>query len=261
MREGGRRARATGSPRSSRTSPRSRDTERSIASVVIPSALQGKAAVRLTLSHPRLVVTLLTMLSYGACVYLCTAAATWLVIGEHAAAQRHLHAAHLRQQIAADELATFKIRLRADVVTRSLTRANELLRTDPGAAEALIHRVARLFRSVLDQARQPIIPLIQEITSFEDYLGVMAAAYGRSIRTTRSIGHDESLVGVPPRILQGATRELVVVDDVFASATARRDGDALIVRVELAGFALAEGAAPRAGLPHEIELRIEEPPP
>lgn len=235
------------------------------ASTLLPAMWNG--TLKRTLASPRLPVSALTMLSYGACVYLCTAAATWLVTGELAAARRRLHAAHLRQQLASDELATFKIRLRADVVTQSLARANALLRSDPAAAEQLIHRVARLFRSVLDQARQPIVPLIHELTSFEEYLGVMAAAYGRSIRTSRSIDHEDSLAGVPPRILHGATHELIVVDDVTAAVTTRHDGNALIVRVDLTGFAMTQSNArlPAAmssvdtsDLPHSMELRIEE---
>jgi hypothetical protein len=223
---------------------------------------------------PRELNLIANLLAYGTCIYLCTAAWTWRVAFETSSAKRRLQTAQLRREVASEELATFKLRLRPDIMINSLRRAGELIHCKGDGAESMILGLSRLLRGTLDQARGELVSVGQEVASFEEYLGVLAAANGRHARVERRIAFDDSLLAIPPRVLQCAAHDLIVTGDVFVVMSTQRDRGSLVLVAELTGLA-CDGVTPAAraavarltgclvdlgSLPRSMTIRLDDAP-
>jgi hypothetical protein len=177
--------------------------------------------------------------AYGLIIYLTTASLVWFVVMQEQTKRRRLSLARLEAELAGEQLATLKMRLRPDLVVRVLRKAAILSGTDCRAAEEAIHRLSDLVREVLSQSRAASVELSTEIDSFENYLCLLALAAGREIDVRRRI-RGAGTGQLPPRILQMAAEDVEVVGAARVRVLAVTADDRLSVRVRMSGFRILE---------------------
>jgi len=73
---------------------------------------------------------------------------------------------------------------------------------DPKGAEATTERLADLFRKVLEVSEQPLVPLKQELTFVEAYLGIEKARLGDRLAVSFQVMEDAESARIPPLSLQ-----------------------------------------------------------
>src|SRR5258708_29002131 len=130
----------------------------------IRSAIDGQQILK---RIPQKLNLIANLLAYGTCTYLCTAAWTWRVAFETSSAKRRLRTAQLRREVASEELAAFKLRLRPDIMINSLRRARELIHCKGDGAESTCLGLSPLLRGTLDQAPAELLSVALAASAVE----------------------------------------------------------------------------------------------
>jgi Histidine kinase len=73
---------------------------------------------------------------------------------------------------------------------------------DPQGAQSTTEKLAQLFREVLAVADRPTIPLKEELSFVESYLGIEQARLGDRLRVFIAVPEDLETAGIPPLSLQ-----------------------------------------------------------
>lgn len=89
-------------------------------------------------------------------------------------------------------LASLESRVRPHFLFNTLNSISALIPVDPGRAEEMIERLARLLRSSLDNSERSLVPLGQELQTVRDYLDIEKVRFGVKLRDR---------IEVPPELL------------------------------------------------------------
>lgn len=184
----------------------------------------------------QLVLRFQTALSLGFSIYFGTAVVTWLVTLNSTAAQGRTRAAGLRELVAGQELAAFRMQLSPTLIVRAMGRIDATMEHDSAAAEDAIYKLTRMMRDVLDYGREDSVPLIQEVHAFERHLAVLALVGGRPIAVSRDIPIDELRTPIPSNLLRFVGGELAPADGAEVRVIVRRRGPTVIICLDTHGF-------------------------
>ncbi len=168
----------------------------------------------------------------------------------------------LLQQVTEAELRALRAQINPHFLFNSLNTIANLIVTNPGRAETMTLRLARVFRHLLAQASRPLVPVREEIEFLRTYLEIEEARFGNRLQVEIDVAPEIAREQVPSLILQP------VVENALKHGlapkpgqgrlwiTARAQGDQLCLAVE------DDGVGPgRAGLgnangvqPHGVGL-------
>ncbi|MCU0627454.1 MAG: histidine kinase [Gemmatimonadaceae bacterium] len=162
--------------------------------------------------------------------------------------EREASAARLEAQLATAQLSALTMQLQPHFLFNTLQGIATLVEDDPGAARALLHRLAALLRTLLDAGATPEVPLEHELAIVTEYLAIERTRFPDRlvVRSTVDDAVREALVPVLllQPIVENAIRHAVAprVAPTTIAIEARRDGDGLVITVtdDGAGFAPGE---------------------
>ena len=95
-----------------------------------------------------------------------------------------------------------RARLAPHFIFNTLNTLHAQIEHDPRGAQATTERLAQLFRQVVTAADQPVIPLKQELSFVEDYLGIEQARLGDRLKVAIQIPEELESLTIPPLSLQ-----------------------------------------------------------
>ena len=135
-------------------------------------------------------------------VYFLIASFTAYLLSVRRLERRDRHAAELRAQLTASQLALLKSQLRPHFLFNALHTISAHLRTDPEVARRVLRQLGVLLRISLRNDGLQTVPLRQELELTDAYLDVESARFGPRLAVERSV--DESLLDaqVPALLLQ-----------------------------------------------------------
>jgi len=151
---------------------------------------------------------------------------------EHAQAQEHLAAEATHRALRA--------KLAPHFIFNTLNTLHAQIEADPRGAQATTENLARLFRQVLELSEQATIPLREELSFVESYLGIEQKRLGERLRVRIEIPEELEGLQIPPLSLQ------VLVENAV------KHGVALL---ESGGAVVVGGQRLEGGL----ELWVEDP--
>lgn len=117
--------------------------------------------------------------------------------------ERHRREA-LEQRHLAEEAqgAALRAKLAPHFIFNTLNVLKAQIAMDPAAAEAMTHRMAQLFRQVLEVSDEARIPLGRELAFVEAYLGIEQARLGDRLRVSLEVPEELESSLIPPLSLQ-----------------------------------------------------------
>jgi histidine kinase len=187
-----------------------------------------------------LLIRMIIAAAYGASLYFATASVVWLVVTEEQALRRQLRVARLTSELAAEELAAMRMRIRPELVVGTLRFIASRTEQRPEIAEEGIHRLCDMLRDVLGGSREEHVSVADAIDSFENYVRLIALAAGLAVVVRRRVDPlilDEPL---PARMLELATGGLEIVEPPRLSFLAAQAGEAIHLTAVLRGCVLHE---------------------
>lgn len=95
-----------------------------------------------------------------------------------------------------------RAKLAPHFIFNTLNTLHAQIEQDPRGAQATTERLAQLFRQVIEASDQATIPLKQELTFVEAYLGIEQARLGDRLRVSIQIPEELESAPVPPLSLQ-----------------------------------------------------------
>jgi len=95
-----------------------------------------------------------------------------------------------------------RAKLAPHFIFNTLNTLHAQIEQDPRGAQATTERLAQLFRQVIEASDQATIPLKQELTFVEAYLGIEQARLGDRLRVSVEVPEDLEAVNVLPLSLQ-----------------------------------------------------------
>ena len=143
----------------------------------------------------------------------------------------------LSAELAAARLDALRADLDPHFLFNALNAIASQCASDPSAAEDNIVRLSTLLRAVLDTRRRPHHSLDEELALTADYVALLVARYP-SLKVRVDVAPDTLDALVPPLLLQPLLENAVrhgQIDRGEIVVTARREGDALVVRVRSPG--------------------------
>jgi two-component system LytT family sensor kinase len=108
----------------------------------------------------------------------------------------------LRAMATEAELRALKAQINPHFLFNTLNTITQLIHTDPAQAEAMVERLAEMFRYVLTGTEGGLVPLEEELTFVDGYLEIERARFGERLRITREVAPEALGVPVPSLILQ-----------------------------------------------------------
>jgi signal transduction histidine kinase len=100
------------------------------------------------------------------------------------------------------ELRALKAQINPHFLFNTLNTIAQLIHVNPARAEAIIERLAEMFRYVLAGSERGLVPLADELAFVESYLEIEHARFGERLRVNRHIAPHILNVPVPSLILQ-----------------------------------------------------------
>ena len=132
--------------------------------------------------------------------------------------QREQLALELRAQLSEAELEVLKGQLQPHFLFNTLNGVASLIHTAPDAADFVVVQLADLLRSSLEHKGARLIPLTDELTLLDKYLGIMEARFHGRLSIHREIDPSALVALVPQFLLQP------LVENAFEHGIARRAG-------------------------------------
>ena len=130
-------------------------------------------------------------------------------------------------------LGSLQSRLQPHFLFNTINSILALLREDPGRAEEMLERLARLLRFALDSQQAPVVRVSEELKLVKDYLEIEQTRFGERLRYTIDPGEETGDVEIPAYSLQ------TLVENSMKHAIApRRDGGAIGIKVARNGHEL-----------------------
>jgi signal transduction histidine kinase len=142
----------------------------------------------------------------------------------------------LRALAAQAELKALKAQINPHFLFNTLNTIAQLIHTDSDQAEAMVERLAEMFRYVLNGSERGPVPLEEELNFLDDYMEIERARFGERLRVTREVAAELLKVPVPSLILQPLVENAVRHgrgDDGCVDLTLRMrsQGDQLVIDV------------------------------
>jgi len=100
------------------------------------------------------------------------------------------------------ELTALKAQINPHFLFNTLNTIAQLIHTDSAQAEAMVERLAEMFRYVLSGTERGPVPLQEELAFLEGYLEIERARFGDRLRITREVAAEALDVPVPSLLLQ-----------------------------------------------------------
>ncbi len=116
--------------------------------------------------------------------------------------ERELLEERLRALATQAELKALKAQINPHFLFNTLNTIAQLIHTDSAQAEAMVERLAEMFRYVLAGSERGLVPLEEELAFVESYLEIERARFGERLRVTREVAPEVLDVPVPSLILQ-----------------------------------------------------------
>ena len=116
--------------------------------------------------------------------------------------QKEIQEEQLRALAAQAELKALKAQINPHFLFNTLNTIAQLIHTDSAQAEAMVERLAEMFRYVLAGSERGLVPLEEELTFVDGYLEIERARFGEGLRLTREVAPEVLAVPVPSLILQ-----------------------------------------------------------
>jgi hypothetical protein len=148
-----------------------------------------------------------------------------------------------------------RLKLAPHFLFNALETVKAQLASDPQGAGSTVDRLAALLRQVLDGSGRQTVPLKEELSFVESYLGIERLRLGDRLRVKLEIPEAAEAVEIPPLALQA-----LVENAVKHGVAPREDGGEIRIWAEVERFGelttlrlavenpLAEGAEPGAGV-------------
>jgi LytS/YehU family sensor histidine kinase len=121
---------------------------------------------------------------------------------QHSLRGQEVDAAVLRAQLSTMRLDMLRAQLHPHFLFNTLHTISELIHIDPGAADAMVVRLAQLLRASLDLSSQTEVPLSREIELITAYLDLHRMRHGDRIVVHMNIEARIANALVPPMIMQ-----------------------------------------------------------
>lgn len=160
----------------------------------------------------------------------------------------------LQNELQTTQLLALKKQLQPHFLFNTLNTVSALMDVDRKSARTVLSRLGRLLRTTLDEERRETVPLHHEIEHIANYLGIETIRFKDRLQVHYDIPAECEDAMVPGMVLQPLVENSIkhgldaCTDEVVVSITARRDGDALHLKVSDNGKgcanvnqALAEG--------------------
>jgi len=108
----------------------------------------------------------------------------------------------LQQQITEAELRALRAQINPHFLFNSLNSIANLVVTNPGKAETMTLRLARIFRHVLANSARPLVALHEEIEFLRTYLQIEEARFGSRLHVEIAVDPAIAMQPIPSLILQ-----------------------------------------------------------
>jgi two-component system LytT family sensor kinase len=108
----------------------------------------------------------------------------------------------LQQQVTEAELRALRAQVNPHFLFNSLNSIANLVVTNPGQAETMTLRLARVFRHVLANSARPLIALHEEMEFLETYLQIEEARFGSRLQVKIAVDPAVAMEQIPSLILQ-----------------------------------------------------------
>ncbi len=106
--------------------------------------------------------------------------------------QEELKRAHLALQYQ-----SLKDQVRPHFLFNSLSSLVTLINTDSGKATQFVHKLSDVYRYVLEQRENELVPLAEEVKFLEDYIYLQKIRFGESLQVHFKIDPDRKLMMIP----------------------------------------------------------------
>ncbi|MBC8085879.1 MAG: histidine kinase [Phycisphaerae bacterium] len=116
--------------------------------------------------------------------------------------QRDLHAARLSEQLAQAQVQALQTQLQPHFLFNTLHAIGMLVHEDPPAAGRMLTRLGDLLRQTLALTDVPEIPLRQELSILDDYLGIERVRFGDRLSVELEIDQSLLSAAVPTFVMQ-----------------------------------------------------------
>jgi len=171
---------------------------------------------------------------------------------ERESVERQSREALMLQQLTEAELRALRAQINPHFLFNSLNSIANLIMTNPGLAENMTLRLARVFRYVLAHSSQPLTSIHEEIEFLRAYLQIEEARFGNRLRVEFDVAPEVALEHIPSLILQPLVENALKhglgpkpgPGRLWISAQAH--GDQICLKVE------DDGLGPGFGAPTEI---------
>jgi signal transduction histidine kinase len=136
--------------------------------------------------------------------------------------ERDLLAARLESQLSQARLSVLRDQLNPHFLFNTLNSIAVLVRHDPVAAEAMLHRLSDFLRGTLEGGEAPLCSLDEELTRVRTYLGIEECRFQDRLSIRFQIDRDALVALVPSFILQP------LVENALRHGIAPRPGPGLV---------------------------------
>lgn len=121
---------------------------------------------------------------------------------EEEAVERQSREALLQQQVTEAELRALRAQINPHFLFNCLNTIADLVVRSPSRAEAMILRLAEVFRHVLDHSNRPLTSIRDEIEFLRTYLSIEEARFGDRLQVKIDVAPELERVQIPSLILQ-----------------------------------------------------------
>lgn len=146
--------------------------------------------------------SLLTSLGIFLAVFLVIHEFEYLVRFYRELKEAEVREERLKALAAQAELKALKAQINPHFLFNTLNTIAQLIHTGPAQAEAMVERLAEMFRYVLAGSERRLVPLEEELSFADDYLAIEQARFGERLQITREIAPEAWDMLVPSLILQ-----------------------------------------------------------
>ncbi|MFB5675254.1 LytS/YhcK type 5TM receptor domain-containing protein [Paenibacillus terreus] len=145
-----------------------------------------------------------------------------------------------RKRLKDAEIKALQAQIHPHFLFNAFNTVSALCRTDPEKARMLLLQMSSFFRSNLQGARQPLIPLYKELENVNAYLAIEQARFPGKFTLETKIDPSLKTVGVPPFLLQPLVENALryafpsQVEDEKGKVTLSvyRDGEYIMLKAE-----------------------------
>ena len=148
--------------------------------------------------------------------------------------QSELESARHQQESLRAQLEALQAQVNPHFLFNSLNVLYGVIAEDPIHAQALVLKLAEVFRYVLRHGDAQLVPLSDELAFIDAYLELLQARHGPALHIDLRLGGDEARFLLPPMTLQLLVENAVKHNAMDAQSglqiTIERDGERLVVR-------------------------------